>query len=165
MHYSAHEKTAVHDHPAMPTVYVYVTNGGRLRITHDGAESVVRPPVKTGGIRFQRGVSERHSVEELDGVESEYIRVELKTQPVDLPDADVRRAPDDRTPFENGMIRILRVTCAPRSACPASAHPDDPAVVITDKKAVWASPNAAPLENSTAEAVEQVRVELKTAPL
>ena len=60
-------------------------------------------------------------MEELDGVESQYIRIELKTKPVDLPKQDVRRAPGDRTPYESGMIRILRVTCAAQSACPASA--------------------------------------------
>src|SRR5271155_2171043 len=69
VHYHPHEKTAVHDHPSTPTVYVYVTDGGRLRITHDAEAPVVRPPVKAGGIRFQKGVFERHSVEELDGVE------------------------------------------------------------------------------------------------
>jgi hypothetical protein len=165
VHYSPHEKTAVHDHPSTPTVYVYVTDGGRLRLSHDGEEPVLRPPVKAGGLRFQRGVSERHAVEEMDGVESQYLRIELKTRQVDLPLEDVRRAPGDRTPYESGMIRILRVTCAARSMCPASEHPENPAVVITDSRFAWVPPGASESMNDSDASVEQVRVELKTPPL
>src|SRR5580700_7226605 len=104
VHYAAHEKTRYHDHPSTPTVYVYTTDGGRLRIGHAGDTPVIRPPVSAGGIRFQRGVLEHDEVEELDGVASEYVRVELKTKPVDLPETDVRRAPNDYTPYESGMI-------------------------------------------------------------
>ncbi len=165
VHYHAHEKTAIHDHPATPAIYVYVTDGGRLKIGHDDGEPVIRPAVKAGGIRFQKGVFERHAVEELDGVESQYLRLELKTQPVDLPAADVRRAPADRTPFESGMVRILRVTCEPHSACPPSAHPENPAVVVSGQNFEWLDANAPSPKNSTGIAVDQVRVELKTQPL
>ncbi len=165
VHYNPHEKTAVHDHPATPTVFVYITDGGRLRLGHEGTEPVVRPPVKMGGIRFQKGVFERHWVEELDGVESEYLRIELETRPVDLPESDVRRAPADRTPYESGMIRILRVTCAPQSPCPVSAHPEDPAVVVFRNGFVWRAAGDPPISNAAGEPVEQVRVELKTEPL
>ena len=165
VHYAPHEKTAVHDHPPTPTVYVYVTDGGRLRLSHEGEEPVMRPPVKQGGIRFQKGVSERHAVEEMDGVESQYIRIELKTQPVDLPVEDVRRAPADSTPYESGMIRIVRVHCAAHAACPASAHPENPAAVVTAGRFQWVVAGAGPLMNDTDAPVEQVRVELKTPPL
>jgi hypothetical protein len=165
VHYGAHEKTAVHDHPATPNIYVYVTDGGRLKIGHDGEEPVTRPPVKAGGIRFQKGVFERHAVEELDGIESQYIRLELKTQPVDLPETDVRRAPADRAPFENGMLRILRVTCPPNGVCPVSAHPENPAVVVTGPNFQWFEPHAKPAMNNSSNPLEQVRVEFKTPPL
>jgi hypothetical protein len=164
VHYTPHETTAVHDHPPTPTVYVYVTDGGHLRIGHDGEETVIRPLVKAGGIRFQKGVAERHAVEEIDGVESEYIRIELKIQPLDLPEVDVRRAPDDKTPYESRMLRILRVTCPAQSACPASQHSENPAVVVTGKKFVWVSAGAPALRNTLDTSVEQVRVELKTPP-
>jgi len=164
VHYNPHEKTDVHDHPPTPTVYIYVTDGGRLLIGHDGEDPVTRPPVKAGGIRFQKGVAERHAVEELDGVESQYIRVELKTKPVDLPEVDVRRAPADRTPYESGMIRILRVTCPAKSTCPASAHPESPAVVVTGKNFVWVPAGWPQPKNPSDIPAEQVRVELKTPP-
>jgi hypothetical protein len=165
VHYAPHEKTAVHDHPPTPTVYVYVTDGGRLKLSHVGEEPVTRPPVKAGGIRYQRGVFERHAVEELDGIESEYIRVELKIRPVDLPDQDVRRAPADNTPYESGMIRILRVNCAPHTACPASAHPENPAVIVSGRDAKWLPAGAPPVFNASDKPAEQVRVELKSPPL
>ena len=165
VHYAPHEKTAVHDHPATPNVFVYVTDGGRLAIGHEGEEMVTRPPVKAGGIRYQAGVAERHAVEELDGIDSQYIRIEMKTKPVDLPKQDVRRAPGDKTPYESGMLNILRVTCQAKSTCPASEHPEYPAVVVTGKTFQWVPAAAPPLKNSTDTPMEQVRVELKTPPL
>ena len=166
VHYAPHEKTRAHDHPSTPTVYVYTTDGGRLKIVHDEMEKpVIRPAVKAGAVRFNRGAAEHHQVEELDGVASEYLRLELKIEPVELPAEDVRRAPADRTPYESAMLRILRVTCAPHSACPASEHPENPAVIVTGKKFVWRDARAAPVMNSTSVPLEQVRVELKSKPL
>ena len=168
--YKAHEKTAVHDHPASPNVYVYLTDGGRLKIGHDGhgyenEPPVIRPVVKAGGIRYQKGVSETHAVEELDGVDSQYLRIELKTQPLDLPEVDVRRAPDDRTPYESRMLRIMRVTCPALSSCPASAHPEDPAVIVVGTRFAFVAAGSLPAMNSTNKPTEQIRVELKTQPI
>jgi hypothetical protein len=137
VHYTPHMKTALHAHPAAPVVYVYVTDGGRLKIGHDGEEPVTRPPVKAGGIRYQKPVAEEHVVEEMDGVESEYVRIEMKTQPVDMPAQDIRIAPTDVKPYESGMLRIERITCAPNAACPVSEHPERPAVVVIGKTARW----------------------------
>jgi quercetin dioxygenase-like cupin family protein len=158
--YRPHRRTAMHDHPATPTVYVYVTDGGRLRISHEGEDPVIRPPVKAGAIRFQHAVAERHVVEELDGVASEYLRIELKAQPRDQPPADVRRAPDDRTPYESATLRILRVTCPPHAACPQSAHPEDAAVVVTGREFRWEPAGSEPASNPSGTAWEEVRVEI-----
>ena len=166
VHYLPHEKTRAHDHPATPTVYVYTTDGGRLRIVHDEMEEpVIRPAVRAGAVRFNHGVAEHHQVEELDGVPSEYLRVELKIEPLELPKDDVRRAPDDRTPYENAMIRILRVTCAAHSPCPASGHPESPAVIIEAKKFQWRDADTQPVMNPSAMSLEQVRIELKSKPV
>jgi len=162
--YSAHQKTGMHDHPSTPTVYVYTTDGGRLEIGHEGEKPVIRPPVKAGGIRFQRGVAERHVVQELDGVSSEYVRIELKTQPVDLPEQDVRRAPGDFNPYESGMIRIERVVCPVQASCPASEHPERPAVLVENGKVRWIEPGSAPTANRSERPLELVRVELKSNP-
>jgi hypothetical protein len=165
VHYAAHEKTRYHDHPSTPTVYVYTTDGGRLRIVHDEKEEpVIRPAVKANSIRFNRGAVEHHQVEEMDGVASEYLRLELKIEPIDLPDKDVRRAPDDSTPFENSMLRILRSTCAAKSVCPASEHRDDPAVEVIGSHFRWVWPDDRGFTNGTNGPVSIVRVELKSRP-
>jgi hypothetical protein len=162
--YGAHDKTPAHDHPSVPAVYVYTTAGGRLKIAHGDDDPVIRPPVAAGGIRFNRGMAEHHLVEELDGIASEYLRVELKIKPVDLPERDVRRAPDDRTPYESGMLRILRVTCPPRGTCPQSEHPEDPAVVIQGGGFRWQDPGMHLDMNGTGAAMDQIRIELKSKP-
>jgi hypothetical protein len=162
--YGTHDKTAVHDHPATPAVYVYVTDGGRLKITHAGDEPVIRPAVQAGAIRYSRGMAEHHSVEELDGIATEFLRVELLMKPVDLPERDVRRAPDDRTPYESKMIRILRVTCAPRTSCPQSDRPENPAVVIIGRDFQWQDPGLQLSINGAAAPMEQVRIELVSKP-
>jgi hypothetical protein len=166
VHYAAHEKTRYHDHPSTPTVYIYTTDGGRLRIVHDEKEEpVIRPAVKANSIRFNRGAVEHHQVEEMDGVASEYLRIELKIEAIDLPGQDVRRAPGDATPFENGMLRILRVTCAAKSVCPASEHRDDPAVEVIGSHFRWAWPDDRGFTNGTNAPVSIVRVELKSKPV
>lgn len=166
VHYVAHEKTRYHDHPSMPTVYVYTTDGGRLRILHDGKEEpVIRPSVRANSIRFNRGAMEHHQVQEMDGVASEYLRLELKIAPIDLPGKDVRLGPDDSTPYENGMLRILRLNCPANSVCPASAHSEDPAVEVIGPRFRWTEPNDRGYSNTADTPIRIVRVELKSKPV
>jgi hypothetical protein len=175
--YGPHETAPVHQHPPTPTtVYVYVTDGGIMRFHHVTGDHVAglnidRKPVRAGGIRFAHGAPETHSVEYLGDAPTEYIRIELRTEPLDRPTRDVRlppvaldlSKPEMQLQFENGQARILRVACAAGQRCPASEHPDDPAVVVAMSgphrgEAAW-SPAAAegPLE--------QVRIELKSKPV
>ena len=160
VHYRPHQKTAMHDHPATPTVFVYLTDGGRLRIGHEGEAPVIRPVVKAGAIRFQHAVAERHVVEELDGVSSEYLLLELKAQPADEPPTDIRREPDDSTPYDSPTLRIYRVTCQARAACPPSAHPEDAAVVVVGREFHWEAANTPPQSNSSGSPWAEVRVEI-----
>src|SRR5581483_4678720 len=161
--YTAHQTTGYHDHPSTPTVYVYTTDGGRLKILHDEKEEpVIRPVVKANAIRFNRGATEHHQVQEMDGVASEYIRVELKIEPLDLPESDFRVAPGESKPYDSRMLRIQRVHCAANSACPASEHPENPAVEVIGAKYRWCDPNARAYMNSAAAPVDLVRIELKS---
>src|SRR5580658_2860174 len=141
--YGPHETAPVHDHSLTPTaIYIYVTDGGEFRFKHMTGFKVAglvitRPAVKAGAIRFSHSAPETHSVEYLGDAPTEYVRIELRTQPLDLPIRDVRipaRALDPGksailNEFENGQIRILRVVCASGKKCPASQNPDDPAIV------------------------------------
>ena len=175
--YGPHEKSPVHDHPPTPTtVYVYVTDGGVMRFSHDTGDRVAgvtfdRPAVKAGAIRFVQGAPETHSVEYLGDQRSEYARIELLTEPLDRPARDVRLPPAALDPaksvaqvqFENGQVRIVRVMCAAGETCPRSLHPEDPAIVVTmtgvHRGQVEWRPEAAQGP------VEQVRIELKTKPV
>src|SRR5271166_965950 len=174
--YGPHEKTAVHDHPSTPTViFLYVTDGAALRFYHKSGEVMgldfERPPVKAGGIRFARGIPETHAVEYTGAAPMEYMRIALKTEPMDAPEKDVRlpRVALDpakaamQNQFENGQIRILRVMCPAGEPCPVSEHPGDPAIVVT-----MSGPNLGLAEWSPTTVaqgpLEQVRIELRTKP-
>jgi hypothetical protein len=175
--YGPHETAPVHEHPPTPTsIYIYVTDGGEFRFKHmTGFKvpgyTITRPSVKAGAIRFAHSAPETHSVEYLGDVPTEYVRIELRTEPVNVPIRDVRIPPAVLDPakstatnvFENGQIRILRVVCAEGEGCPASQNPEDPAIVTVmhgpDRGAVrWSPANGkGPLE--------EVRIELKTEPV
>ena len=173
--YAPHQSAPVHQHPETPTtVYVYVTDGGVMRFRHVAGEKVVildRPPVRAGLIRFAHGAPENHSVEYLGDVPTEYARIELRTEPIDRPEGDMRLPPIDsnrshssmEVQFENGQVRILRVVCAPGERCPHSNHAADPAVVVNMSGRhrgglLWCpAPGQGPLQ--------QVRIELKSKPI
>jgi hypothetical protein len=138
--YRPGDKLPVHDHPALPTVYIYVTDGGPILFGHQEFAAMRRPAVKAGQIRFNRGNKETHTTEYLGDAPSEYVRVELKIDPLEKPRRDVRIAAEDNTPFENAQLRIERADCSP---CTALA---DPAVVITmpDGRVRWVAAETPP---------------------
>jgi hypothetical protein len=148
--YRPGDKLPVHDHPALPTIYIYVTDGGPILFGHQEFAPMRRSAVKAGQIRFNRGNKETHTTEYLGDTPSEYVRIELKMDGIEKPRRDVRIAADDNTPFENGQLRIERAHCSPCTALP------DPAVVVTmgDRRVRWVAGAAPP-------AGEQIRVVLK----
>ncbi|MGH9667152.1 MAG: hypothetical protein ACRD9L_22235 [Bryobacteraceae bacterium] len=156
----------VHNHPAIPTVYVYLTGGGPIRFTHiqPSPYVLVRRPVRAGAIRFNRNAhTETHRVEYLGDTSSEYLRVSLKTVPGPR-HRDARIAADDPTPFEDAQVRIGRFTCAPHGTCDP---PGRPAVIVNlnTRTATWFDPAAGGArENRTSEAIHEIRIELKTGP-
>src|SRR4051812_42115184 len=45
----------VHSHPSLPSVYVYLTDGGPIKFIHITPKfTTERPAVKTGSVRFNR---------------------------------------------------------------------------------------------------------------
>src|SRR5919107_6316362 len=83
--YQPREKIALHDHPANPTVYVYLRDSGPVRFIHIGDEpfTLTRPAVRAGGFRLSKGAQETHAVESLTHQLTEYLRVEFKGLAVD----------------------------------------------------------------------------------
>jgi len=175
--YGPRETAPVHDHPLTPTaIYIYVTDGGEFRFKHMtglkvAGTVITRPAVKAGAIRFAHSAPETHSVEYLGDMPTEYIRIELRTEALDLPIRNIRIPPPVMdlaksailNEFENGQVRILRIVCAAGEKCPASKNPEDPAIVTVmtgpDKGLVrWQ-----PKEEKGPR--DEVRIELKTDPV
>ena len=126
--YAPREKIASHDHPANPTVYVYLRDSGPVRFIHTGEEqfTLTRPAVRAGGFRLSKGAKETHAVESLSVQPTEYLRVEFKGLTVDrqvfrgrFPPEPlaVRRRTAQKVRFEDKQVRIARVTCAARRTC------------------------------------------------
>jgi hypothetical protein len=158
------DKLPVHDHPANPTVFVYLTDGGPIRFTHvQPPFTVEREPVKEGGIRYHTGAKETHVVEYLGSTPSEYLRIELKTERPEKKTQHIRIAADDAKPFENGQIRISRFECPARTLCPPAEYP---AMIVTmnNHTAAW-YPAGRAFHNEAYEPSRQIRIELKTKPL
>jgi len=155
----------VHQHPTLPTVYVYLTDAGPTRFTHiTPSYTIERGPVRAGGIRYNRNAHiETHVVDNLTDKPSAYLRIELKTTP-DSPHPDIRRSPDEAAPIEDAQVRISRHVCAPGGACEA---PSRAAVVVSwsDRAVAWFEPGVtSPQRNDTQSALQQIWVELKTKP-
>jgi peptidoglycan/xylan/chitin deacetylase (PgdA/CDA1 family) len=162
--FNPHDHLPVHHHPPTPTtLYVYVTDGGAIRFNHVTGEHVAgmnieRKPVQAGQIRFAHGAPETHTVDYLGDQPSEYARIELRTEPLERPVRDIRLPPHGS--FENAQVRILSITCAADTPCPASEHPSDPAVVV-----ILSGPHRGEIQWSPSPAVgplDLVRLELKT---
>ena len=107
--YSPGDKLPVHSHPSIPTVYVYLTDGGPIRFIHKTPKvTIVRAEVKAGQVRFNRNARvETHETEYLGDSASEYLRVELKTTP-GPPHLDTRLLEDADFPWEDPQLRISR---------------------------------------------------------
>jgi hypothetical protein len=80
VHYDPHEELPEHDHSRYPTVYVYLSNSGPVRFTHDEEHPFVltRRPVRMGWFRVSPGRVEKHRVANLGPMASDFLRVECK---------------------------------------------------------------------------------------
>jgi hypothetical protein len=161
--YPPYGKSKTHAHPVTPTVYVYTTDGGPIRFRHAEGFSIDRPAVKAGAIRFNRGMVEQHDVESLSDIPSEYIRIELKTDPLELPARDIRIPPAEDRGFENAQIRIEKLTCEPHQKCGSTDLPSV-AVNLNDRTAAWVANGSTSLENTTGQTWKLVRIVLKSVP-
>lgn len=112
--YQPGDRLPVHSHPALPTIYVYVADGGPIRFSHQTPRFIVeRPAVAAGSVRFNRNAQqETHEVAYLGDTPTEYLRVELKTVP-GARHRDARLSKDGDFPWEDEQVRINRVDAAP----------------------------------------------------
>ena len=189
--YAPREKIASHDHPANPTVYVYLRDSGPVRFTHTGEEqfTLTRPAVKAGGFRLSRGAKETHAVESLTDLPTEYLRVEFKGLAVERQIFRGRFPPEPRAArtrlaqkirYEDQQVRITRVTCAARRTCaglsageaasllvaltPATLKSDGAGAEVTLAlgQTMWVEAGAAPpFANASDRPAEFLRIDLK----
>ncbi len=189
--YAPREKIASHDHPASPTVYVYLRDSGPVRFIHTGEEqfTLTRPAVRAGGFRLSRGAQETHAVESLSDLPTEYLRVEFKGLTVDRQVFRGRFPPEPRAArsrfaqkvrYEDKQVRITRITCVARRACAGLSAGKTSSLLIALTQAqlksegigteltldlgqtMWMEAGAAPpLANASGRPAEFLRIDLK----
>jgi len=137
VHYGPHETVGVHDHSDLPTLFVYLNDSGRVRFRiEDIPPSVLeRQPAKLGSFRYSPGRRERHTVENLSDMSSDFLRIELKQFPLQggttfRHDAPASLAtPGATTEFRNGQVEVERVVCSAAATCKL-APAAEPSVLV-----------------------------------
>lgn len=132
VHYAPHEQLTEHSHPARPTIYVYLKDGGPVLFKHEhgesGAMAATRPATQAGAYRIALGRNETHVVDNQSDLPSDFLQVELKTE-IDPKTFNGRRFRDPATAnqnsttveFDTPQIRIVRVNCIAPTACGSAA--------------------------------------------
>lgn len=189
--YAPREKIASHDHPANPTVYVYLRDSGPVRFIHTGEEqfTLTRPAVRVGGFRLSKGANETHAVESLTDLPTEYLRVEFKGLTVDRQSFRGRFPPEPRAArtrlaqkvrYEDRQVRITHVNCAARRTCAGLSAKESASLLVALTTAqlrsdgagaeltlalgqtMWAEAGAAPpFTNASNRPAEFLRIDLK----
>jgi len=137
--YAAHAKLPAHDHPTVPTAFVYLNDAGPVLFKHIGLTYGVigRPATVAGAVRLARAVQEVHEVENPGDTASEFLRVELKRLPDDpplrgrlYPEAHPAGENVSKVQFENDHLRVTRRGCAPERPCDLSPGAGVPALLV-----------------------------------
>jgi hypothetical protein len=119
---------------------VYLNDSGPVLFKHAGDDARVakRPPTKAGAFRLFRGVAEIHEVEHTSDLPSDFLRVELKTDPkapLTLRGKFFRETPPpgqslEKVKFENVQIRVTRLVIAACRHVDIRTTPEEPALLI-----------------------------------
>jgi quercetin dioxygenase-like cupin family protein len=128
-----HQKTAMHEHPAM--VSVALTAGHTRFTSADGKTTDVTS--KPGQVTWSAAT--KHSSESLGSAVSELIQVELKGGAAHAPAAGGAKADPAKVDskhykveFENQSVRVLRISYGPGEKSVMHSHPDSVAIYLTD---------------------------------
>jgi len=169
VHYDAESTLPEHTHPAGSTVYVYLNDNEKVIFDHHlgGERPLVRPPVKAGGVRFATSHEEHHTMENPSATPSDFLRIVLKTDKVDLGNAVRRRISLSEQEYSNAQVRVTRLqhTAGETLAVPPS---DSPSLMVA-----WPSgahkfvdaKSAVSMATDSGTPSGLVRVEFLTAPV
>ena len=125
-HYAPHEKIPVHDHPALSTLFVFLNDGGAVKVERpdDPAATLTRPPQVKGEFRVAGAAAERHSVENMGDTSSDFLRIELKQVPLAMKEPFIGKAPAstgatvDALEFTDVGLMVERILCVGPAVCP-----------------------------------------------
>ncbi len=156
VHYGPHERIGVHDHSKFPTVYVYLSPSGPVWFEHDEKPPfrLTRPPVSTGAFRVSPGRVERHAVENLGDVSSDFLRVELKQVPLGSALQPFRgKAPtspsqsSQAVEYRSPQFDVQRVICQPETQCRMDSSTSPSLLIAFSSLKVNENDNVALLKN------------------
>jgi hypothetical protein len=138
VHYAPREKVVEHNHPKMATIYVYLNDGGPVIFKHHGGPAVTRPATKAKAFRIYPSIVETHEVENTSDLPSDFLRVEMKTEPLGKNTFFGRYLPKPRPPnenyqkveFENEQVRVTRVVVGPRKQSDTAVSAAEPSLWV-----------------------------------
>jgi len=113
VHYDAKAKLPEHEHPAGITVYLYLNASDGVLFQHNlDEEAVRRPAVLPGAIRVSTTPMEHHTVTNVAGAPSDFLRVLLKTDPGRTGPPNSRMSPSVME-YEHARVRVSRINVPP----------------------------------------------------
>ena len=178
--YEPMQKLAPHTHTPNPSAYVYLNDGPPVIFRHVGGKGMAatRAATKAGAFRVYKGLEEVHEVENTGNGPSEFLRVELKTAPLQ-PASFVGKFERPATPgaeavvhFNHPQVAISRVWIQPNQEVEISATAQ-PVLVISLKSGTGMAPGETKwidastttrLRNLTTLPIDVLRFDFKTQP-
>jgi len=176
--YEPRQKLPGHTHTPNPAAYVYLNDGPPVIFSHVGGKAATRAATRAGAFRVYRGLVEVHEVENTGDAPSEFLRIELKTTPVEpgsfFGKFERPAAPtaDPVVHLNHPQLRVSRVWITPGQELSVTAT-EEPALVIalspgaglrTGETRWVAASTTERFKNTSATHVDLLRFDLRTQP-
>lgn len=178
--YDALQKLPAHTHTPNPSAYLYLNDGPPVIFKHVGGKGMAatRAATKAGAFRVYRGLMEIHEVENTGNEPSEFLRVELKTEPIE-PASFVGKFERPATPsaepvvhFNHPQVAVSRVWILPNQTIEIAADSQPVLVVALSAGAElgrggskWVDVSSKTrLRNGSTSPIDLLRFDFKTKP-
>jgi hypothetical protein len=179
--YAPLEKVAAHSHTPYPSAYVYLNEGPPVIFKHVGGKGMAatRAATKAGAFRVYKGLEEIHEVENTGNAPSEFLRVELKTAPMEPGrfvgkfERPAKPSADPVVHFDHPQVRVSRVWVAPGQSIEVAAA-GEPVLMIAlvagagldAGESKWIGSSArARFTNGSSAPIDLLRFDFKTQPV
>ena len=176
--YEPKQQLPGHAHTPNASAYVYLNDGPPVIFRHAGGKPATRAATKAGAFRVYKGLEEVHEVENTGAEASEFLRVELKTVPLESAtffgkfERPATASGDPVIHFNHPQLRVSRLWIQPNQELQVTAT-SDPVLVVALKDGAalkrgesrWVDASAsARFRNSAATAVDLLRFDFRTRP-